>query len=308
MSERIWVITGTSSGFGLAIAKYVLLQGDKVIATVRSLPKFPVSLRDGGAQPLILDLNDSDEGIKAAAIRAIQIYGRVDVLINNAGTNSAVGPVEEVQMDSIRRQFQENVFGTLAFTQPFIEHFRTRRSGHIINVSSMASFMNPPSGGAYAASKSALASFSDSLSREVALFGVRVHAIHPGYFPTSIFTSHPNYTSSGAGVEDIPVAAGLSKVYTDQSQGYNLVNIMPRMHEALGYVGDPDTVARRVYEIVTDTGMAKDLKLNEKPWTGIPMGSDSGEGILGKMEDFVEICRAVEPIWRSTDSARRAKL
>ncbi|KAI0090609.1 NAD-P-binding protein [Irpex rosettiformis] len=307
MPERVWVITGTNSGFGLAIARYALAQGDKVIGTVRSLEKFPASLKDFSAQPIVLDLNDSDETLKQAAESAIRIYGRVDVLVNNAGTNSAIGPVEELKLDNIRRQFQENLFGIVAFTQPFIAHFRVRRSGHIINISSMASHMNHPSLGAYCASKSAIDSFSESLAKEVSMFGVRVHIIEPGYFPTNIFVTHPNYTPGNASLQHVPVAPGLSKIYTDTAQGYNVLNIMPRMGEATGRVGDVDVLARRVYEVVTDTGMARELEVNERPRLRIPLGSDSGEGISSSLKAAIENHQAIEPIWRSTD-IKRAKL
>ena len=117
MTARIWVITGTSAGFGLAIARYALSQGDQVIvtqliirscltremfsaaqviATVRSLEKFPAELKERGARPLVLDLDSSDEAIQTAAREAIQIFGHVDVLVNNAASNlHGYGPIEE---------------------------------------------------------------------------------------------------------------------------------------------------------------------------------------------------------------------
>lgn len=206
-------------------------------------------------------------------------------------------------MDDIRRQFQENTFGTIAFTQPFIAHFRVRRSGHIINITSVGTHINYGSMGAYSASKSALDSFSQSLAREVAPFGVRVHIIEPGYFPTSIFTSHPNYTPGGASTDlkDVPIAPGLSKIYTEFSQGYNLVNLAPRINQAKGHAGDVDLLAERIYEIATDTGMARELGVTRQPMLRVPMGSDSGEAILGSLTAAVEDCRALEPVWRSTD-------
>lgn len=171
----------------------------------------------------------------------------------------------------------------------------------------MASHMNHPSLSAYCASKSAIDSFSESLYKEVSLFGVRVHIIEPGYFPTNIFASHPKYTPGNSNLTSIPVAPGLSTIYTDVSQGYNVMNIMPRMGEAMGWVGDVDVLARRVYEIVTDTGMARELEITQKPRLRVPMGSDSGEGILSSLTTALENHRAVEPIWRSTD-IKRAKL
>ena len=115
MANRVWVVTGTSSGIGLAIAKHALSQGDsvsavvyskilraphtaQVIATVRSLAKFPAVLNEAGARPLVLDLDSSDDSVQRAAEEAIHIYGHVDVLVNNAGNNTTgYGPVEEVR-------------------------------------------------------------------------------------------------------------------------------------------------------------------------------------------------------------------
>ncbi|KAI0338403.1 NAD-P-binding protein [Trametopsis cervina] len=299
----IWVITGSNSGLGLAIAEHVLSQGDTVIATVRSMEKFPASLRDGGARPLILDLESSDEDIRRAAVEAIGIFGRVDVLVNNAGTNSAVGPIEEIGMDAVRQQFQQNFFGALAFTQPFIAHFRLQHSGHILNISSIGSYMNRAALGVYSGSKSAFDSVSEALATEVAPYGVRVYIIMPGYFPTNIFSSHPQYTPDHPDDEGTPVAPGLSKVYTLESQGYNIINRIPRIMRAVGKGGDSAKLARRLYEIVTDSGIAKEIRLKEQRWIRIPMGQDGGEAILQKLEANLEGFKDTEPIWRSTDTA-----
>jgi NAD(P)-dependent dehydrogenase (short-subunit alcohol dehydrogenase family) len=206
-------------------------------------------------------------------------------------------PRYDISMARIRAQFQDNLFGTIAFTQPFITHFRERRSGHIINISSMAAFVNYPSVGVYSASKAALKSFSDSLSHEVASFGVRVHVVLPGYFPTNILRPRTNDTTD----QTIPVAEGCSKVYTEMNQGYNIANVIPQRSASLGHIGDPAVLARRVYELVADIGIARDLKLNERPWLRMFLGSDSGEEVLRKLGGIYENCRVTEPIWRSTD-------
>lgn len=207
------------------------------------------------------------------------------------------------RVEGLRRQFQENLYGTIAFTQPFVTHFRVRRSGHIINISSMAAHLNFPSFGAYSASKAALDSMSHALAQEVALYGVKVHIIEPGYFTTNILAKNPLYTLNPASNEEAPLAPGLSKIYTELSQGYNLVNRMPGIAAATGRVGDNDLLARRLYEIATDTGIAKELEVNGSgPRLRIPLGSDSGEALVGGITALLENYKAVEPIWRSTDS------
>ncbi|KAI0687093.1 NAD-P-binding protein [Cytidiella melzeri] len=300
MSDRVWVITGASSGLGLAMATYMLAQGDQVIATVRSLHKFPQVLEDAGAKPLVLDFTSSDAEIIQAGSSAIEIHGHVDVLVNNAGSNSGVGPVEEIEMDDIRSQFQTNLFGPIAFSKPFITHFRTRRSGHILNLSSISSMTSWPSFAAYTGSKAGLDSFTDALASELAPFGVRVHLVLPGYFPTNIFLSHPHYKPA-SNASEMPVATGLSKIYTEESQGYNLINTLPRGAEAKGWIGDMEKFSMRMYEIVTDTGLAKEMKVNERPWLRVPMGSDCGVNVQTKLLGIIENFKAIEPLWRSTD-------
>ncbi|KAI0090612.1 NAD-P-binding protein [Irpex rosettiformis] len=309
MAERVWVITGTSSGLGLAMAKYMLSQGDKVIATVRSLEKFPSVLEEGGAKPLIVDFNNSDDEVICAAKTAIEFYGRVDVLVNNVGGNSGVGPVEEISMDDIRSQFQTNLFGPIAFSKPFITHFRTRRAGHVLNLSSLSSMLSHPSFAAYTGSKAGLDSFTDALAAELAPFGVRVHLVLPGYFPTNIFVSHPHFktTDTTPGPTEMPVAEGLSQVYTEESQGWNLINTLPRNAQARGWMGDMDKFATRIYEIVTDTGMAKELGINDEPWLRVPMGSDCGFLVQSKLNGILDNFKATEPFWRSTDVYQNQK-
>ena len=99
----------------------------------------------------------------------------------------------------------------------------------------------------------------------------------------------------------MPVAEGLSEVYTKESQGWNLINTLPRGAEARGWMGDMDKFAVRMYEIVTDTGMARELGINEKPWLRVPMGSDCGFLVQAKLNGILDNFKALEPLWRSTD-------
>jgi NAD(P)-dependent dehydrogenase (short-subunit alcohol dehydrogenase family) len=203
-------------------------------------------------------------------------------------------------MQDIRLQFQTNLFGPVAFSKPFITHFRARRAGHILNISSISSMTSYPSFAAYTGSKAGLDSFTDALAKELAPFGVRVHLVLPGYFPTNIFVSHPHY-KVGTTPSEIPIATGLSEIYTEESQGYNLMNTLPRGAEARGWIGDMEKFAMRVYEIVTDTGLAKDLNINARPWLRVPMGSDCGFVVQQKLNGILGNVKAIEPLWRSTD-------
>jgi len=292
MSGTVWLITGASSGIGLALAEYVLSQGDKVIATVRSLSKFPESLSKAGAQPLVLDLGASDETIRKAGEEALKIYGYIDVLVNNAGYG-VVAAVEELNLDDARAEFQTMVFGAIALTQALLPSFRARKSGQILNVSSIGAFAPGPAWGAYSAAKAALDAFSECLSLEVAPFNIRVLIVAPGYFETNFF--------QGTALTDTTLQ---SKIYTDPSQGYGIIQAIPKRHRALGQVGDPVKLAERVYEVVHGTGFAKGLTEAQgakREWLRVPLGPDCGKRMLEKIDSLRENVLALEPVWSSTD-------
>lgn len=275
-----------------------------MISSVRALSKFPQALADAGAKPLILDLDAPDPLVQRAAEDAMQIYGHVDVLVNNAGTNlTGYGPVEETSMREIRQQFQSNLFGTLAFTQPFVTHFRMRRTGHIFNVSSVAAGLFPPAWGGYSASKAALDAFSDTLAKEIAPFGIRVFILMPGYFPTDIFRKHPSYAEEGQAPAKPPTV-----VYTDRAtQGYDSMNWLPRQSEATGLVGDPEKFAERVYEIVAGIGLPARVigQYAQAGWIRVICGSDCERLVVTKTEDTLANLKAYGPIARSTDLAHK---
>lgn len=209
-------------------------------------------------------------------------------------------------MGNIRRQFQVNFFSALAFTQPFITHFRTRRTGCILNVSSVCSLPSPPCWAAYSASKAAIDAFSDTLASELHLFGVRVYDILPGCFFTNIWQANAAYA---ANLSDRGTAAHLaSKVYTDpETQGFDSINTLPRMSAASGMFGDPDKFAARLYEIVAGVGLAGEVmgqREERVPWIRIPLGTDSGTIILSKVEEIAENIKAYEALWRSIETSK----
>ncbi|PSS10457.1 hypothetical protein PHLCEN_2v3370 [Hermanssonia centrifuga] len=306
-NPRVWVITGTSSGLGLALALHVLSHGDKVIATVRSLSRFPDSLKDLDAKPLVVDFSHSDEQVISAAHEALQIYGYVDVLVNNAA-NGVIGPVEELKLSDIRSQFQTNLFGIIAFTQPFVAHFRTRRTGHILNVSSIGSSVTAPGWAAYCGSKAALDSFTHALHQELKLFGVRVLSIMPGYFSTAFFANHRRDNSSEPAID---TSSRQSKIYTDPvTQGYDTTNALPRGAAERGLIGDPEKFGQRIYEVVTGTGMAEGLVARpgvdgkwegEWQWNIVPLGTDCVNLLKSRLEHINENVATFEAISKSTE-------
>ncbi|KAL4252400.1 short-chain dehydrogenases/reductases (SDR) family protein [Abortiporus biennis] len=307
MSQRVWVVTGVSSGLGFAIASEVAKRGDKVIGTVRSLYKFRYDLHEIGVVPLVVDFTDTDARIAKAAKEALAIYGRVDVLVNNAGIITSHRPVEELNIKDIRSNLQVNFLGAIAFTQPFITHFRTRRAGHIINISSLSSIANGPAWLPYTASKAALDVFTESLTRELKPFNVRVVSVMPGYFFTNILRSSPDRRDDDDGKqgEDANISSTQSKIYTDRvTQGYDTVNELHRSHVANGQIGDPEKLAARIYELVTGTGLLKELvpgSGGKWEWNRMPLGPDCGNALKNRLEELKDNVDAFEEVWKSTD-------
>jgi NAD(P)-dependent dehydrogenase (short-subunit alcohol dehydrogenase family) len=181
---KTWFITGTSRGFGREWAIAALERGDKVAATARNLASLDVLVAEYGDAilPITLDVTDRDADF-AAVKRAHEHFGQLDIVVNNAGYGH-FGMVEEVSEAEIRAQLETNVLGALWVTQAALPYLREQGSGHILQVSSIggvSAFMNT---GAYHASKWALEGFSQSLSQEVAEFGVKVTLIEPAGYST----------------------------------------------------------------------------------------------------------------------------
>lgn len=180
------VITGTTSGFGKATVERFANAGWNVVATVRK--KTDLAVHDGlsNVRTLLLDVNEETTA-EPFARDAIAAFGRVDALVNNAGYYQ-MGPVEASSMEQIHRQFQTNVFGLIVLTKAFLPTFREQRSGIIVNLASISADQGYPYTAVYAASKAAVAAFSEGLNIELADFGVSAKAVFPGSHATRIFT------------------------------------------------------------------------------------------------------------------------
>ncbi|OBK93368.1 short-chain dehydrogenase/reductase [Mycobacterium asiaticum] len=184
MSEKVWFITGTSRGFGREWAAAALKRGDKVAATARNTATLDdlVSQYGDAVLPIQLDVTDREADF-AAVKRAHDHFGRLDIVVNNAGYGQ-FGFIEELTEQEARDQIETNVFGALWITQAALPYLRAQGSGHIIQVSSIGGISAFPDVGIYHASKWALEGFSQALAQEVAPFGVHVTLIEPGGFDT----------------------------------------------------------------------------------------------------------------------------
>ena len=180
----VWFITGCSTGFGRELCKILLKRGDRVVVTARDVTKVEdlVSPYPERALALTLDVEKPDQ-IIAAAKAAHETFGRIDVLVNNAGYGY-LAAVEEGDEADIRAMFEANVFGLAAMTRAVLPIMRTQGRGHIVNISSMGGVVGFPGVGYYNATKFAVEGLSEALAKEVAPLGIKVLIVEPGPFRT----------------------------------------------------------------------------------------------------------------------------
>jgi NAD(P)-dependent dehydrogenase (short-subunit alcohol dehydrogenase family) len=186
-ADRIWLVTGAGRGMGTDIARAALDAGHAVVATGRNPDRVAEALgAHGDLLTVALDVTDP-ASIQAAVDAAVERFGRIDVLVNNAG-NFYAGFFEEVTPENFRAQIDTNLFGPLNVTRAVLPVMRAQRSGLVVTVSSLAGITGGEFTSAYAASKFALEGWSESLTPEVAPFGIRTMLVEPGFFRTELLT------------------------------------------------------------------------------------------------------------------------
>ncbi|MES2795710.1 MAG: SDR family oxidoreductase [Bacteroidota bacterium] len=185
-NSRVYLITGASSGLGLEIAKAALAEGNKVVATERNADKVSKAINDTTDNLLVvkMDVTDSKE-ILAGVNLAIEKFGTIDVLVNNAG-NFYAGFYEGLSQNQVEQQIATNLFGPMNVTRAILPLMRKNKSGHIITITSTAALVGYELCTAYAASKFGLEGFMESLQIEVAPFGINTTLVEPGFFRTSL--------------------------------------------------------------------------------------------------------------------------
>lgn len=213
----VWLITGCSTGFGRELAKRVIDRGWHLAATARDKSRVAdlVHMAEDRVLALELDVGKADQ-VEAAVAAAKARFGRVDVLVNNAGYGYQ-SSIEEGDEAQIRAQFDANVFGLFAVTRAVLPLMRAQRSGHIINITSVAGLIGFPGSGYYAASKHAVEGFSDALSAEVTPLGIAVTCVEPGPFRTDWAGRSLQQTPSQ--IDDYKDTAGKRLESTKQSSG-----------------------------------------------------------------------------------------
>jgi NADP-dependent 3-hydroxy acid dehydrogenase YdfG len=182
--NKVWFITGSSTGFGRELAEQALERGYKVVATARKtetiedlVEKYPET-----ARAVKLDVTKGED-VKDSVAKAVEEFGTIDILVNNAGYGLG-GGIEEPSMEQIRYQYETNVFGLVAVMREVLPLMRKQKSGHILNLSSVVGIRALPSAGYYSSTKFAVESLSESLAQEVGHLGIKVTIVEPGGFRT----------------------------------------------------------------------------------------------------------------------------
>ncbi|MFK4042593.1 SDR family NAD(P)-dependent oxidoreductase [Nonomuraea wenchangensis] len=210
MMSKVWFVTGSSRGLGRAFAEAALSRGDQVAATARTAASLDDLVAAYGEAVLPLELDVTDKAAVSESVkRAREHFGRLDVIVNNAGY-AQVGAVEETTEQQLRDQLETNVFGAVRVIQAALPYLREQGSGHIIQLSSAAGLMAFPLSGAYSASKWALEALNESLAQEVADFGIKVTVIEPGGFATRS-GKNPDPLDNGHMAEPDPAYDGLRR-------------------------------------------------------------------------------------------------
>ncbi|MBC7927052.1 MAG: SDR family NAD(P)-dependent oxidoreductase [Bryobacteraceae bacterium] len=232
--SKVWFITGAARGLGREIADAALSAGDGVVATARKPEKILESL--GASDRLLalpLDVADQNQ-TESAVAAAVNRFGRVDVLVNNAGYGQ-LGYFETVEADAIRKQYETNVFGIFNVTRAVLPGMRQRRSGHILNLSSIGGLVGFGGGSIYGSTKFAVEGFSEGLAQELRPLGIWVTIVEPGFFRTD-FLDNSSVTYGTRNIEDYAEAAATLR---DEYEARN--------HKQLG---DPKRLGAALVQVV----------------------------------------------------------
>ena len=207
--SKVWFITGCSTGFGRELASLALQQGNRVVVTARKTSDIEdiVAPYPETAIAFKLDVTDKAD-IKASVEKALETFGGIDVLVNNAGIGY-FGAVEESEEDEVRRMFEINVFGLANMTKEVLPIMRKQRSGHIVNIASIGGLVSFPAVGFYNATKYAVDGLSEALAKETAHLGIKVTIIAPSGFRTDWAGRSAN--NSKIEIEDYAPTAGKNK-------------------------------------------------------------------------------------------------
>ena len=253
---KTWFITGASRGLGALIAEQALGRGDNVVATARD-PARVVSRLGDSPNLLAVALDVTNEAqARAAADAAVARFGRIDILLNNAGFG-LLGAVEEATAPEIERVYATNVFGLLAVTRAVLPHMRRQRSGHVLNISSIGGYAASAGWGVYCSTKFAVEGITEALALELKPLGVHATVIEPGFFRTD-FLDAQSLSVSPSHIDDYADTAGAMRSFAASAN-----HAQP---------GDPAKLARALMTVVDAA----------EPPLRMPFGSDAVRRIEAK--------------------------
>lgn len=221
-TAKTWFVTGASKGLGLILVKQLLDAGFNVAATTRNITSLEKEIGPSSVQflPLAMDLNNEDS-IRNALNAALDHFGKLDVVVNNAGFGQ-IGTLEELSDTEVRKSFEVNVFGMLNVIRNVMPHLREQKSGHIMNISSMAGIQGYiPGWGAYCASKFAVCGLTEALAAEVKDFGINVTLVYPGHMRTN-FLSQGSIMSPQHPLSVYKAVREGEKMAKDQMNGHQM--------------------------------------------------------------------------------------
>ncbi|MER7181150.1 oxidoreductase [Streptomyces hyaluromycini] len=272
----IWFVTGSSRGFGLEITRAALAAGHQVVATARKPDTVRKQFPDAGDALLAVALDVTDpQSIQAAVDVAVERFGRIDVLVNNAGTG-LLAAVEESDDAAVRALYETNVFGPLAVQRAVLPVLRRQRSGHVINISSIVGFATAPGWGIYASTKFAVEGFTETLHTEVAPLGIHVTLVEPGFFRTD-FLDPASLRTGPDTIDDYAPTAGAMR-----TAAASLHHAQP---------GDPAKAARAIVEMAAAP----------EPPLRLPLGADTLQAFDTKLDTFRKDMDAARHVALSTD-------
>lgn len=250
INQKVWFITGAFRGFGLEITKAALAEGNKVVATVRSKPEQLAAQLDNNENLLVtvLDVTDEAQALDAAK-QATDKFGRIDVLVNNAGYG-LLSAVEEGSNEEVRQNYDANVFGLLNVSRAILPYMRKHRSGHVINISSVGGLNGYVGWGIYGSTKFAVEGITESMALELAPLGIYATTVEPGFFRTE-FLDPTSLIRTAHVIDDYAGTVGEMRSFATQ------VNKKQP--------GDPKKLAQAIIKLANA----------EKPPVHLPLGNDT---------------------------------
>ena len=273
-NQKVWFITGASTGFGKAIAEVVLERGDIAVATFRKEEQANAfSSNDDGKLGVVLDVTDKAQ-IKNGVDKALEAFEKIDVLVNNAGYGS-MGSLEEVDEQELRYQFDVNVFGAVNMIKAVLPYMRQQKSGNILNITSIGGLTAYPGVSVYNGSKFALEGIAEGLAKEIAHLGIKLTNIEPGPFRTDWAGRSANYVDTQ--IEDYKESGGESLKWIQSISG--------------NQAGDPIRAAHAMFEVTR----------LENPPVHLPLGASAYNDALDKFETIVKEIHDFEHLGKPTD-------